>query len=149
MTFTVAGEGTVTGAWYRPFESIRPTVSLPPVTLFTCQMVTEFVPPVMASMNCWVVTTFTETVAGEIVTLIFVTGSVQVDVEVVAELVVVLVVQVTAVLAGAAPQEDKPKRATSKTRKRRRFTATLYSLFYISDPYGSASTPVPKCEIIT
>jgi hypothetical protein len=49
-----------------------------------------------------VVTTFTETVAGEIVTLIFVTGSVQVDVVLVPEVVEVVVVQVTAVLAGAA-----------------------------------------------
>lgn len=80
---------------------MRPMVSLPPVMLFTFQMVTEFVPPVTASMNCCVVTTFTETVEGEIVTLMFVTGSVQVDVEVVAEEVEVLVVQVTAVLAGA------------------------------------------------
>lgn len=33
------------GAWYRPFESIRPIVSLPPVMLFTFQIVTLFVPP--------------------------------------------------------------------------------------------------------
>jgi hypothetical protein len=52
----------------------------------------------MESKNCWVVTTFTETVAGEIVTLIFVSGSVHVDVEVVAEVVEVLVVHATAVL---------------------------------------------------
>jgi hypothetical protein len=61
-------------------------------------MVTLFVPPWTASRNCWVVTTFTETVAGEIVTLIFVTGSVHVDVEVVVEPVGVVVVHDTAVL---------------------------------------------------
>jgi uncharacterized protein YijF (DUF1287 family) len=45
-----------------------------------------------------VVTTFTETVAGEIVTLILVAGSVHVDVVVVAEEAEVLVVHDTAVL---------------------------------------------------
>jgi hypothetical protein len=68
---------------------------------FTCQRVTEFVPPCTKSWNCWVVTTFTETVAGEIVTLMFVAESVHVDVEVFEELVDVVVVHVTPVLAGA------------------------------------------------
>jgi hypothetical protein len=95
-------------------------------------------------MNCCVVTTFTETVAGEIVTLMFVTGSVQVEVEVVAEEVVVLVVQVTAVLAGAAPQEDKPKRAATNARNRRRFTATLCLLFEIPNSYDSGPTMILK-----
>jgi hypothetical protein len=99
---------------------------------------------VMESKNCWVVTTFTETVEGEIVTLIFVTGSVHVDVEVVAEVVDVLDVQVTAVLVVACLQEAKPNRAMSKTRNGRRFTATLCSLFEIPDAYGSVSTMVPK-----
>ena len=66
--------------------------------VFTCQMVTLFVPPWIKSWNCCVVTTFTETVAGEIVTLMFVTGSVHVETDVVVEEVEVLVVQVTAVL---------------------------------------------------
>ena len=88
---------------------------MPPVILFTFQMVTEFVPPVTESRNCCVVTTFTETVEGEIVTLIFVTGSVHVDVEVAVEVVVVLVVQVTAVLVAVEPQEAKPNRAMSET----------------------------------
>jgi hypothetical protein len=95
-------------------------------------------------MNCCVVTTFTETVAGEIVTLMFVTGSVQVEVEVVAEDVVVLVVQVTAVLAGAAPQEDKPKRAATNARNRRRFTATLCLLFEIPNSYDFGPTMILK-----
>lgn len=72
------------------------------------------------------VTTLTETVAGEIVTLIFVTGSVQVEVEVVVEEVDVVLVHVTAVLAGAAPQEVRPSKAPPRrTRASRRFTAAL------------------------
>lgn len=127
-------------------ESISPIVLLPPVMLFTCQMVTTFVPPVMESMNCWVVTTFTETVAGEIVTLIFVTGSVHVDVEVVVEVVEVVVVHVTAVLVAVEPQEVRPKTEMppSKTKNRRRFTAPLSSLFEIPDAYASVSTMIPK-----
>ena len=110
-------------------------MSLPPVVPFTCQMVTEFVPPWMESRNCWVVTTLTETVAGDIVTLIFVTGSVHVDVEVVVELVAVVVVQVTAVLLVVAWWQDtSPKRPVNKIRNRKRFTAALSSQLEISDP---------------
>jgi hypothetical protein len=83
-------------------------------------------------------------VAGEIVTLIFVTGSVQVEVEVVADVVEVLVVQVTAVLAGAWWHEARAGRAASKTKNRRRFTAPLCSPFEIPNTYGSASTLIPK-----
>jgi len=132
------------GAWYSPFESIFPTVSLPPVMPFTCQMVTEFVPPEMESRNCCSVTTFTEIVAGDIVTLIFVTGSVHVDVEVVAEVVEVVVVHVTAVLAGAAPHDVRPKKAMSKTKNKRQFTAPLSSLVEHPDKYGSVLTIIPK-----
>ena len=108
-------------------------------------MVTEFVPPWMKSWNCWVVTTFTETVAGEIVTLMPVTGSVQVDIEVVVEVVEVVVVHVTAVLVAAfLLQEARPKSAMSKTKNRRRFTAPLSSLFEISNPYGSVSILILK-----
>jgi hypothetical protein len=64
-----------------------------------------------------VLTTFTETVAGEIVILMLVTGSVQVDVEVDVEEVEVVVVHVTAVLAaGALWQEVRPNRAMTKTK---------------------------------
>jgi hypothetical protein len=110
-------------------------VSFPPCMPFTCQMGTEFVPPWMESRNCCLVTTFTETVAGEIVTLILVNGSVHVDTEDVVELDEAVVVQVTAVLAGAAPQEVRPNVAMpmSETRNRRRFTAPLFSLFQIPD----------------
>ena len=114
MTLTAGVvEGTIVGAWYSPLESIRPTVSLPPVMPFTCQMVTEFVPPEIESKNCCVVTTFTDTVAGAIVTLIFVAGSVQVDIDVVVEVVEVVVVQVTAVLGAVyLLHEIKLKTAT-------------------------------------
>ena len=123
---------------------MTPSVLLPPVILFTFQMVTEFVPPVMESRNCWEVTTFTETVEGEIVTLIFVTGSVQVDVDVEVELVVALVVHVTAVLVALEPQEAKPNRATSEIRNIRRFTAPLCSLLEIHQSCSSASVLAPK-----
>jgi hypothetical protein len=107
-------------------------------------MVTEFVPPWMESKNCCVVATFTEIVEGEIVTLIFVTGSVHVDVEVVVEVVEVVVVHVTAVLVAAEPQETRPKGAMSKIKNRRRFTAPLSSLFEISNIFGSVSILIPK-----
>ena len=71
--------------------------------------------------------------AGEIVTLMFVTGSVHVDVEVVVEEVEVLVVHVTAVLVAAEPHEARPKREVNKINSRRRFTAPLSCLFEIPD----------------
>ena len=139
------GIGTTGGAWYSPFESIRPTVSSPPVVLFTFQMVTEFVPPCMESKNCWVVTTFTETVAGAIETLIFVTGSVHVDIEVVVEEVEVVVVQVIAVLGATYfLHEAKQRKAMSGTKYRRRFTAPLSSQPVIPDAYRSVSIMFPR-----
>jgi hypothetical protein len=78
------------------------------------------------------------------VTLIPVTGSVQVDVEELVEEVAVVVVHVTAVLAGAEPQEARPNRAMSNTKKSRRFTAPLSRLFEISGTYGCVSTLIPK-----
>jgi hypothetical protein len=83
-------------------------------------------------------------VAGEIVTLIFVTGSVQVDIEVVEELVEVVVVHVTAVLAGAAPHDVRPKKAMSNTKNKRPFTAPLSSSFELPDKYGSVLTMIPE-----
>jgi hypothetical protein len=38
VTVTVAGEGTLPGAVYRPFASIVPLVLFPPTTPFTCQV---------------------------------------------------------------------------------------------------------------
>jgi hypothetical protein len=107
-------------------------------------MVTEFVPPWTASWNCWVVTTFTETVEGEIVTLMFVTGSVHVEVEVVVEEVEVLVVHVTAVLVAVEPHEARPEREVSRINNRRRFTAPLSSLFDIPGKYASVSILILK-----
>jgi hypothetical protein len=101
-------------------------VSLPPVVPFTCQFVTEFVPPWTESWNCNVVATLTDAVAGEMVTLMLVVGSVHVEVEVEEELVDVEVVQVTAVLAVLAWwQEDRAKRARTKGDKNGRLTAPL------------------------
>jgi hypothetical protein len=120
-------------------------VSSPPVVLFTFQMVTEFVPPCMESKNCWVVTTFTEIVAGAIETLMFVTGSVHVDIEVLVEVVEVVVVQVTAVLAAVYfLQEAKLRKAMSDAKYRRGFNAPLSSLFQIPNIYDSVSTLIPK-----
>jgi hypothetical protein len=78
-------------------------------------------------------------VAGEIVTLMFVVGSVQVDVELVLVVLAVGVVQVIAVLAGAAPQEVSARPATTASvgassapsNRRRRFTAPLLPLIEI------------------
>jgi len=113
--------------------------------LFTFQMGTEFVPPVMETRNCWVVTTFTETVAGAIVTVIFVAESVQVEVEVVEELVEVVVEHVTVAGVAAWLQEARPNnKTTSEARNKRRFTARLFSLFEIPNSSGSVSTLIPK-----
>ena len=126
-----------------------PTVALPPTTLFTFQMAMEFVPPWMKAWNCCLPTTFTETVAGEIVTLIFVTGSVHVEVEVAVEEVEVLVVQVTAVLAGALWHEAALNTAMSEPKNRRRFTAPLASFFEIPNPYSSVSTdPLQRLRVV-
>lgn len=77
------------------------------------------------------------------VMLIFITGSVHVDVEVELEAAEV-VVHVIAVLGALYPQEFRPKRATSQAKNRRRFTAPLSLLFEIYNPYGFASTLIPQ-----
>ena len=55
--------------------------------------------------------------------LMLVTGSVQVFEELFVAVVDVEVVQVTAVLTGAAPQDARPKTAMDKTKRARNFTA--------------------------
>jgi hypothetical protein len=80
-------------------ESIFPIVSSPPVLLFTCQVTTVLVPPETDTWNCVDVTIFTETVAGEIVTPIPVTGSTHEAEEVEVVVVAVVVEHTTAVLA--------------------------------------------------
>ena len=90
------------------------------------------------------VTTFTETVAGEIVTLMLVTGSVHVSVELFVAVVDVVVVHVIAVLAGAAPQEVRLKIAMDKIKRERNFTAPLSLPFEIPNTFDSASTLIPN-----
>jgi len=97
------------------------------------------VPPETEARNWADVTTFTDAVAGEIVMLIFVTGSVQVEVEDEVE-VPLVVVHVMAVLGAAALwQEVSAARATSGTRNGRSFTAMLASRFEIAGASGFAS----------
>jgi len=112
--------------------------------LLTFQIVTELVPPWMASWNTWEVTTFTETVAGEMVTLMLVTGSVQVEVELVEDVVEAVVVQVIAVLAAEWWHDGKVSRAVNSANKTRRFTAPLSLLLRIPKAYDSVSNLVLK-----
>jgi hypothetical protein len=51
VTVTVAGEGTMAGAVYRPELEIVPTVELPPFTPLTCQVTAVFVVPVTVAVN--------------------------------------------------------------------------------------------------
>jgi len=95
-TLTIAGDGTVAGAGIRPFESILPTVSFPPVTLFTCQVTMEFVPPDTWQRIVWSFPTFRENGAGSSGDSGSRGGSVHEFVEVVVD-VVAVVVQVMAV----------------------------------------------------
>ena len=82
----------------------------------------------------------TETVAGEIVTLMLVTGSVHVEVEVELDEPEVLVEQVTAVLAGAAPHEASPRTAASKANARSVFTPPRSFQWEIPDTCRSVAT---------
>lgn len=76
-----------------------------------------------------------------------VTGSVQVFVELFDATVDVDVVQVIAVLTGAAPHELRPKSAMDKTKNERNFTAPLSWQFEIPDTFDFASTLIPNFEI--
>ena len=82
--------------------------------------------------------------AGEIVTLMLVTGSVQVLVELFVAVVDVEVVQVIAVLTGAAPHEVRPIRTTDKTKRERDFTAPLSLQIEFPNTFDSASTVIPS-----
>ena len=66
--FTVAGDGAVAGAVYRPEPEIVPTVELPPVTAFTSQVTAVFDEPVTDAVNCCVWPVWIEADAGEIET---------------------------------------------------------------------------------
>jgi hypothetical protein len=91
-----------------------------------------------------VVTTLTETVEGETVMLMLVTGSVQVLVELFVAVVEVEVVQVMAVLAGAAPQDAKANVATNKIKRARNFTAPRFVPFDLPTAFDSDSTLIPN-----
>ncbi len=92
-----------------------------------------------------VVTTFTEMETGEIVTEIPVTGSVHDEEEAELAVVEVVVVQVTAVLAGAAPQEDKLTAARIKRNRERRFTAQLFSAAWASAAWAWIPAILGSC----
>jgi len=73
-TVTVDGLGMEFGAVYNPVALIVPTVALPPVTLFTCQVTEVFVVPVTLAMNCFVAPGLTVAEAGVTATTIGVGG---------------------------------------------------------------------------
>jgi len=77
------------------------------------------------------------------VTLMLVTGSVQVEMDVELEEEDVLLVHVTAVLTGALPQEARMDTATDKMQVERSFTAPLYLPFRISTALGCTSSLIP------
>ena len=82
---------------------------------FTSHVMTTFVPLETTPENWYVDTTFTETVAGVIVTLMPVVASVHEEDDVEVDEVEVVVVHVTAGVA-AEPQEVRAIGAASKTR---------------------------------
>jgi len=88
----------------------------------------ELVPPATEPKNCVLETTFTEIVAGEMVTEILVVGSMQETDEDALEVVAAVVVHVTAVLVVAALlQEAKPNRLAINANRKIRFTAPRFS----------------------
>ncbi|MGH9208426.1 MAG: hypothetical protein ACRD1G_18045, partial [Acidimicrobiales bacterium] len=72
-TVTVAGLGTAAGAVYSPDVETVPTVALPPVTPFTCQVTAVLLVPVTVAVNCCVVPTCTDAEVGAIETATTVT----------------------------------------------------------------------------
>jgi hypothetical protein len=111
----------------------------------------KFVPPETATRNCVLVATFTEVVAGEIVTVIPVTGSVHEEEEVVVEVVEVVVVHTTAVLTGAAYlwHEIRLNRLIMSAKTGRRFTAPLSLASCMPIYCGSVATLLQKRQIIS
>jgi hypothetical protein len=69
-TVTVAGFGMEFGAVYKPLALIVPTVELPPVVPFTCQVTAVFVVPETAATNCVCVPGLTVAEAGVTMTVI-------------------------------------------------------------------------------
>src|SRR5580698_7757496 len=72
---TLAGFGMITGAVYKPALVMVPTVALPPVTPFTCQVTAVSLVLVTVAVNCCCEPSCTLAVAGETVT-VGVTGGV-------------------------------------------------------------------------
>ena len=69
VTITVAGLGMVPGAVYKPLALMLPTVVLPPVVPFTCQVTAVFVVPETVARNCLVVPGLRVAAAGVTVTV--------------------------------------------------------------------------------
>src|SRR5438876_496878 len=69
VTVTVAGFGTTPGSVYRPELEIAPTVALPPVTPFTCQVTAVLLVFCTTALNCCVPPAATVAEVGEMVTL--------------------------------------------------------------------------------
>ena len=111
-----------------PFESMVPSVWLPPVMLLTFHTITLLVPPLICAEKGVGTTASTpiDTVVGEMAMVIPVTGSVHVEEEEEDAVVAVVVVHEIAVLTGAwPPHEDRSNRAIINARNRRRLTAPL------------------------
>jgi hypothetical protein len=90
------------------------------------------------------VNTFRETVTGEMLMLIRLTGSVHVEKEEFEEVVAAVVVQVMAVLTGALPHEARLNRPIIRAKSGSRFTALLSSTSWIQHDCGSLPTPFQK-----
>lgn len=69
VTVTVPPVGTVAGAVYKPDVLTVPTVELPPVTPFTCQVTAVFVALLTVAVNCCVFPVCTLAVGGAMLTL--------------------------------------------------------------------------------
>lgn len=64
VTVTTAGDGTLAGAVYSPLLLMVPTVALPLVTPFTCQVTPVLVVLITVGVNCCVLPVVTVAVAG-------------------------------------------------------------------------------------
>jgi hypothetical protein len=105
----------------------------------------EFVPPDTLAKNRVVVSTFREMVAGSIVTVIAVVGSVHEFVEIVVDVVAAVVVQVMAVVGAAYLwHETRLSAPISITKIERRLTAPLSSNSHMPIRCGSVATSIPK-----
>jgi hypothetical protein len=112
---------------------------------FTCQVTKGFVPPETFAKNVAVCSTFTEAVAGKIVTVIPVTGFVHELVEAVVDVATAVVVHVMAVLGAAYLWHDtRVNTPISNAKTGRRLTAPLSSTSHMPIHRGLAATSLPK-----